>query len=146
MNKLMLGSIAISMFLLAGCRAAGEGPPEPGPVTSADAILRAWHRTSGQSWYIAFHEDGTMNGSQALENVVERRGMVEWTYRFEGTQLIVEGSVGGCEVGQIGIYEAHLLEDGNLKILTIEDECAFRVGKIAGRPDEGITREFEPVP
>ena len=148
MNKLMVGSIAIAMFLLAGCGAAGEGPPEPGPVTSADAILGTWHRTSGGPWYLAFHEDGTLNGSQGLEAVVEGRGGIEYTYRFEGTQLIVEGSGGSClEDSQlIGIYEVHMLKNGNLKFLAIEEDCADRETTLAGRPDDGITREYEPVP
>ena len=143
MNNLMAGSSAIATFLLAGCGARG-----PKVASSAEDIIGAWHRTSGGAWYIAFHEDGTLNGSAGLEAVVEGRGMVEWTYRFEGTQLIVEGNIEDCEEDsqRIGIYEVQLLENGNFRLLSIEDECAFRLGRLAGRPDEGITREYEPVP
>ena len=147
MNKLMAGSIAIAMFLLASCGAAGEGPPEPGPITSAEAIVRAWQRTSGVTLYIAFDEDGTFNVSGFLDAVIDGRGHHTNKYWFEGTQLIMEGSYHCAdESQQIGMYEVDLLENGNLKFLTIEEDCAGRESELAGRIDEGITREYEPVP
>ena len=149
MKKVIAILLPLGIFLLAGCSAAGGASPEPGLVTSADDILGAWHRISGGPWYIVFHEDGTINGSEGLEEILVGRGHDEWTYWFEGTQLFMQGmqgSRGHCEKSQIGIYEVHLLENGNLKFFTVEDECAPRRGVLAGRPDDGITREYEPVP
>ncbi len=146
MKKVFAFVLPLGIFLLAGCRAAGGASSQPGPLTSADDILGAWHRTSGGPWYTAFHGDGTINGSALPEAVVKGRGHDEWKYRFEGTQLFMGGSGGHCENSQIGIFEVHLLENGNLKFLTIEDECASRAGQLAGRPDDGIVREYEPVP
>ena len=140
MNKLMVGSLAIAMFLLAGCGAAGEGPPEPGPITSVGAIVGAWQRTSGSPSYIAFHEDGTVGFSAALEVVVDGRGHHVNKYWFEGTQLIIEGNHHCADESQeIGMYEVDLLENGNLKFLTIEEDCALRGTLLAGRADGGIT-------
>ena len=87
-------------------------------------MIGAWHRTSGGVWYIAFHEDGTINGSAYLEAVVEGRGHDEWKYRFLGTQLIMQGSGGHCEENQIGIFEVHLLESGAHSSQTVDFGCA----------------------
>ncbi len=146
MNKLMVGSIAIAMFLLAGCGAAGEGPTEPGPIISVEAIVGTWQRTSGGIRYLQFREDGTTHSSRSLEAVIEGHGQTQWKYRIEGTQLILEETLGVCEENPTGIYEVHLLENGNLQFVSVEDECPSRVSFLAGRPDEGITREYEPVP
>jgi len=146
MNKLMVGSIAIAVFLLAGCGSAGEGPAEPGPITSVGAIVGTWHRTSGAQWYAAFNEDGTVNFAETLEIVADDRGHHKNKYRFEGTQLIIEGRHHCADESQlIGMYEVHLLENGNLKFLAIEEDCAGRETALAGRPD-GTTREYEPIP
>lgn len=148
MNKLVAGSIAIAMFLLAGCGAAGEGPPEPGPITSVEAIVGTWQRTSGSPSHIQFFEDGNMNGSSSRENVEDHPEITD-KFWFEGRQLFLETTSlnGGCEENIVGIYEVNLLENGNLQfVAATEDECAGRVTILAGRPDEGITREWEPVP
>ena len=149
MNKLMVGSIAIAMFLLAGCGAAGEGPPEPGPITSVEGIVgRAWHLTSGSPWYIQFFEDGNMNQSSTRELVEDQPEAID-KFWFEGGQLFLETtslSSTTCDENIVGIYEVHLLENGNIQFVAIEDECALRRTTLAGRPDDGITREYEPVP
>ena len=145
MNKLMVGSIA--MFLLAGCGAEGEGPSEPGPITSVGAIAGTWHQTSSAPWYIQIFEDGTMNGSSTRENVEDRPTATHKLW-FEGGQLFLESTSlsPGCEENTVGIYEVYALENGNLQFVAIEDECAPRQTSLYGRPDDGITREYEPVP
>jgi len=149
MNKLMVGSTAIAVFLLAGCGAAGEGPPEPGPITSVEAIVgRAWHRTTTDPWYIQFFEDGTMNSSSNRE-LLEDQPVITDKFWFEGGQLFIETTSTSsdlCEANIVGNYEVHLLENGNLQFVAIEDECAIRATFLAGRPDDGIIREYEPVP
>jgi len=146
MNKLMAGSIAIAMLLLAGCGAAGEGPPEPGPIASVEAIVGIWHRTSGEPWYIQFSEDGNMNTASTPENTEDRPRDTD-KFWFEGGQLFLEmTSVSStlCEANIVGIYEVHLLENGNIQFVAIEDECVPRATTLSGR--EGLTKEYEPVP
>ncbi len=144
MNKLMVGSIAIAMLLIAGCGTAGEGPPEPGPITSVEAIVGTWQRTSGSPWHIQFFEDGNMNSSGNPE-LVEDRPRDTDKFWFEGGQLFLETtSLGACDENIVGTYEVHLLENGNIQFVAIEDECAIRASSLFGR--EGLTREYEPVP
>ena len=143
-KKMIAFALPFWIFLLAACGTAGLASPGLGPLTSADKMLGAWHRTTGDIWYIAIHEDGTLNGGSYLDAVREGRGHDGWKYRFLGTQLILQGSIGHCEENTIGIFEVYLQENGNLKFFTIEDECASRAGQLAGR--DGIIREYEPVP
>jgi len=46
-------------------------------------------------------------------------------------------------VGALGTYEVQLLENGNLKFTTIEEECPTRVGRMQ---EQTIAAEWEPVP
>ena len=141
MNKLMAGAIVIAMFLLAGCGARG-----PKLATSAEDIVGTWQRTSGGPRYVQFLEDGTAHSSVGLKAVIEGHGQDQWKYRFGGTQLFIEETLGVCEEIPTGIYEVRMLENGNLRFVEIEDECASRVSFLAGRADEGRIREYEPVP
>ena len=97
-----------------------------------------------------------MNFAESPEKVSEGLGD-QWKYRLEGTQFFVEEIRGPCETGGMqslsgnrppastGSYEVHLLENGNLRFVVIEDECRQRATFLHGRPDDGITREWEPV-
>ena len=47
--------------------------------------------------------------------------------RFEGTKVFLNAIKGGlCDDNPDAIYEIHLLENGNLQFVTIEDTCAQR--------------------
>jgi hypothetical protein len=134
MNKLVAGSIAIAMFLLAGCAASG-----PKLASSAEDIVGTWQSTI-HSGEVQLNEDGTWR-SQYPDGGVETG-----EFRFEGTRYFDKASPGsGCTLigAQIGIYEVELLESGNLKWILIEDECLTRVNYFAGRL---IEVEWEPVP
>ena len=131
MNKLVTSSIAIALFLLAGCAASG-----PKLASSTADIVGTWQSTT-DSGVVQFNEDGTALGDPAAVN--PRPG----EFWFEGTQFFIQDSV-GCDAGNpIGIYEVELLENGNLKFTVIEDECATRATALQGAI---VAAEFEPVP
>ena len=59
--------------------------------------------------------------------------------RFEGTEVFVKAlkeTEYSCDDDPI--YEIHLLENGNLQLVAIEDPCVHRVGDFQA--------EWEPVP
>ena len=124
---------------------------EPEATEIAVNIVGIWHRTTSDPVYLQFLEGGTSNWADSLETVIEGLG-TQWNYRVEGTQLFLEETIGMCSghsrgaEALTGSYEVHLLENGNLQFVVIEDECRGRVTFLYGRPDDGITREFEPVP
>jgi hypothetical protein len=145
MNKLLAGSIAIAMFLIAGCGARG-----PKLASSAEDIAgTTWFSNFGGPLYIQFFEDGTMRGSSNRE-LVEDHPQAITKFWFEGTQLFFEAThQGGCDEDApdaVGIYEVHLLENGNLRFVASEDECAGRATRFQGLVDGEITSEWEPVP
>ena len=135
MNKLLAGSIAIALFLIAGCAASG-----PKLASSAEDIAGTWHSTIA-SVELRLNADGTsrVQFGDGSANTGE--------FRFEGTRLYLKplgGSNECVEMGaETGIYEVELLESGNLKFTVIEDDCLSRVNTIAGRL---IEAEWEPVP
>lgn len=141
MKKVTITLMAIGLFVLAGC-----GTPGPRLASSAEDIAGMWLRTArGAPLYILFLEDGTMHESTNPE-LVEDRPWIKAEFWFEGTQLFIEESLGPCDENPTGIYEIHLLANGNLKFVVIEDECLLRATGYHGRGDtEGLV-EFEPVP
>ncbi len=138
MKKLIVGSIAIAMILLAGCGARG-----PRLASSTQDIVGLWRSTGvGSKYYVLFLEDGTMRGSTNLD-LVEDSPLMEEDFRFEGTKLFQEQRLGVCEENPTSIYEVELLENGNLKFTAIEDECANRAANLEGVAGD---KEWEPVP
>ena len=131
---------------------------EPEASEFAENIVGIWHRISSDPMYMRFLEDGTMNFAESPEKVSEGLGD-QWKYRVEGTQFFVEEIRGQCETrddvvqplpenrppASTGSYQVHLLGNGNLRFVVIEDECRQRTTFLYGRPDDGITREWEPV-
>ena len=135
MNKLVASSIAIALFLLAGCAASG-----PKLASSAEDIVGTWQSTTSSA-ELQFNEDGTSR----LQ--FEGGSIRNAEFRFEGTRFFDIDSTQGsaCVVlgAETGIYEVELLENGNLKFTVIEDECPVRLNLFVGAL---IEREFEPVP
>ena len=134
MNKRMVSSVAIALFLLAGCAASG-----PKLASSFEDIAGTWHSITSSA-EIQFNEDGTVRRRTAEQTPGDAG------FRFEGTRLIlteIPGSSCYLIEAQIGIYEVELLENGNLKFTAIEDECATRLNYLEGAL---IEAEWEPVP
>jgi len=135
MDKLMAGSIATAMFLLAGCAASG-----PKLASSTEDIVGTWH-SPASSAELQFNEDGTSRIQFGSGTVINSE------FRFEGKRFFNINSGQGDQCVQLGaetgIYEVELLENGNLKFTVIEDECPVRLNFYVGAL---IEREFEPIP
>ena len=133
MNRRMASSVAIALFLLAGC--AGSGPKL---ANSAEDIAGTW-QSSLTNLRLHFDEDGTWE-----RELVGDHTHTGLEFRFEGTRLIWKDVEECTSLGfETSIYEVELLENGNLKFTVIEDECSLRVGYIAGN---FVQVEWEPVP
>ena len=129
--------MAVGLLLLAACGTGGEA--EPGPVTSFEDIAGTYQILwVGPPLFFHFFEDGTYHGSQNPDLVEDRPSEITET-RFEGTNIFVTETKGGCGDNPEAIYEIHLLENGNLQFVEIEDTCAFRSSTFNNT-------EFAPVP
>jgi len=141
-QKPIASLMAVGLLLLAACSTAEV---EPGPITSFDDIAGTylWQRGPGTQLphYVQISEDGTLNWSTDLVRIEDRPNGVMET-RFEGTKIFttpVGASAFPCGVFAEAIYEIHLLENGNLQFVAIEDLCAHR--------SEDLTEtEWAPVP
>ncbi len=125
-------------------------PTTPGPVTSFDDIAGTIYRSQGigRDQYLYFLEDGTINVSTNPDLVVDRSSDV-YTTRFEGTQVLITspGSSRCPQPDQGGTYEIHLLENGNVQFLAIdEDPCALRSSFLPLDRDGVSAGGFVPVP
>ena len=123
---------------------------EPGPVTSFDDIAGTiyWDPGTGLVQYLYFLEDGTINVSTNPDLVVDRPSDV-YTTRFDGTQALITYTGSRCpQPDQGGTYEIHLLENGSVQFLAIdEDPCALRSGFFQLLDRDGVSAGgFVPVP
>jgi hypothetical protein len=138
-QKSIASLMAVGLLLLAACGTGGE--VEPGPVTSFEDIAGTTYERQGigTPGYIHFFEDGTWHSSSNPDLVEERPGSAVET-RFEGTKIFVTQTKGQCVGMELpdAIYEIHLLENGNLEFVAIEDPCAPRLS--------ALTVEWAPVP
>ena len=140
---LVIGAAAAILTLSGdgGDDVATASPTTPGPITSFENIAGRTYRSqgAGAQQYVHFLEDGTMNGSTNPDLVVDRPSDVSTT-RFDGTQVFITMTGARCpQPDQGGTYEIHLLENGNLQFLAIdEDPCAQR--------SSFLQRGFAPVP
>ncbi len=128
--------MAVGLLLLAACGTGGE--VEPGPVTSFEDIAGTYENVgSGGQFYLHILEDGTLHLSSNRDLVEDRPESIDET-RFEGTKVFLHQTKGGCDDDPDAIYEIHLLENGNLQFVLIEDMCAIR--------STFDVTEFKPVP
>lgn len=116
-------------------------PTTSGPITSFDDIAGRIYLSQGigPDEYMYFLEDGTIHSSTNPDLVVDRASDV-YTTRLEGTHVLITVISSRCpQPDQGGTYEIHLLENGDLQFLAIdEDPCAMRSGY--------LQRGFVPVP
>ena len=127
MQKRIASLMAVGLLLLAACGTDDE--VEPGPVTSLEDIAGTYQRQGpGPKIYLQFFEDGTWRAS-SNRDLVEDSPMEIMEARFEGTKVFVTETKGRCDEDDAdAIYEIQLLENGNLKLVAIEDACADRSG------------------
>ena len=129
--------MAVGLLVVAACGTGGE--VESGPITSFEDIAGTTYERQGIGgpWYIHFFEDGTFHGSTNRDLVEDRPEQILET-RFEGTNIFGTETKGPCDDNPDAIYEIHLLENGNLQLVVVEDPCAFRSSFFTG--------EWAPVP
>ncbi len=117
------------------------GSLQPGPVSSFEDIAGITYERQGPGGevYIHFFADGTkFHASQNPDLVVDRPQEVHET-RLEGTVVsTTTTSYSSCEPDQVGTYEIHVLQNGHLQFVLIEDPCAARSGV--------FNAEWAPVP
>ena len=142
MQKPIASLMVVGLLLLAACGTGGE--VEPGPVTSFEDIAGTYSASfsdegqgSSQPVYFHFFEDGTLTRSTSRDLVEDRPSSIT-EVRFEGTKVFLTETKGVCDDDPNAIYEIHLLENGNLQFVLIEDMCAIR-SSLDGA-------EFKPVP
>jgi len=88
--------------------------------------------------FFYFFEDGTWHES-TNPDLVEDRPIEIYETRFEGTKVFLKQTKGLCDDNPDAIYEIHLLENGNLMLVVVEDPCAFRSSALNNS-------EYAPVP
>ncbi len=140
MQKPIASLMAVGLLVLAACGTGGE--VEPGPITSFEDIAgTTYKRGPGHSpIYLQFTEDGTWNAS-TIRDLVEDNPLHIYESGFEGTKLFVKAlkeTEYSCDDNPEAIYEIHLLENGNLQLVAIEDKCLHRLGDFEA--------EWAPVP
>ena len=125
---IIVGVVAFVFVGDDGTDVAGSGEVETGPITSFEDIAGTTYERQGLGGpdFIYFFEDGTWHYSSNPDLVVDRPIAIFET-RFEGTTVFVNETKGTC-AGTDAIYEIHLLENGNLQFVEIEDTCALRSG------------------
>jgi hypothetical protein len=157
----LVAAAAVVVVLVIGAAAAiltltGDGgddvvaaSPTPGPVTSFEDIAGTiYERQGNEPRYLVFFEDGTFHSSSNPDLVVDRPSDVDTT-RFDGTQVLITSPGSRCpQPDQGGTYEIHLLENGNLQFLAIdEDPCALRSSFLQVLDRDGVSAGgFVPVP
>ncbi len=124
MQKPIASLMVVGLLVLAACGTGGE--VEPGPVSSLEDFAGAYEVLGpGGQRYFHFFEDGTWHSSSNPDLVVDRPDGI-WETRFEGTKLFLKETKGVCDDDPDAIYEIHLLENGNMELVAIEDTCALR--------------------
>ena len=138
MQKPIASLMAVGLLVLAACGTGGK--VEPGPITSFEDIAGFYERGPGHAAiYFQFSEDGTWHASSNRDLVEDRPQLIMET-RFEGTKVFLKETKGTsyCADDLEAIYEIHLLENGNLQLVAIEDKCLHRLGD--------FETEWAPVP
>ena len=118
-------------FAIVGNPGSTVAEVEPGPITSFEDIAGTTYQSQLVSGplFLYFFEDGTFHGDSNRDLVVERPSVIHEN-RFEGTTVFLHQTKGDCDApgrtNPDATYEIHLLENGNLQFVEIEDKCAGR--------------------
>ena len=123
MQKPIASLMAVGLTVLAACGTKVE----LAPITSFEDIAGTIYERQGLGGqgYFHFFEDGTVHLSSNPDLVVDRPDGI-WETRFEGTTVFLHEIKGRCDDDPDATYEIHLLENGNLRFVAIEDTCAIR--------------------
>ncbi len=122
-------------------------------ATSVQRYERADSESIAGTWYsfpagMLLRFDGHGRAAFGVDETGETIGY-EASAWFEGQQLVVKfadyaGESAVCET-VVGVYEVQLLENGCIRFVTVQDECAFRADILTGRPDLGFDLVYHPV-
>ncbi len=130
--------VAGMVFLLMVAACGDDDALQPGPVTSFEDIAGTYEcQGPGPQGYFHLFEDGTIHFSSNRDLVEERPSFIQET-SFEGTTVFLHAIEGRCDDDPDAIYEIHLLENGNLQLVAIEDACPIR--------SSSFPAEYTPVP
>ena len=129
MQKPIASLMVVGLLVLAACGTGGE--VEPGQVSSLEDFAGTTYERQGSGGQVYLHilEDGTLYFSSNRDLVEDRPEFIDET-RFEGTKVFLKNNKGICvdeDAIADAIYEIHLLENGNLPFVPIEDTCVARV-------------------
>ena len=140
MQKPIASLLAVGLLVVAACGTGGE--VEPGPVSSLEDFAGTYENVgSVGQFYLHILEDGTVHFSSNRDLVEDRPEIIDET-RFEGTKVFLNEIKGTCvdeDAIADAIYEIHLLENGNLQFVEIEDTCLARSIPLS-------VDEYAPVP
>jgi hypothetical protein len=114
--------------------------PTATPVlaTSAQEIVGIWKkkRPVGVDEFLQFEEDGTMTFARGKPENLQSQPFRVAEFTFEGMQLLIHpGTVAWPNpeevcIKETGIYEAQLLENGDLHLFVIQDTCISQVNAL----------------
>ena len=123
MQKPITSLMVVGLLVLAACGTGGE----PGPVSSLEDFAGTTYENqgTGAQFYLHILGDGTLHLSSNPDLVVDRPDQIIET-RFEGTTVSLHEIKGRCDDDPDATYEIHLLENGNLQFVEIEDTCGIR--------------------
>ncbi len=103
----------------------------PALATSASDIVGIWTRLgAGAPAFLQFEADGAMTYARGKQENLQSQPFAVNEFTFQGMQLLVKPGTSvladeAC-ANVTGIYEAQLLENGNLRLVVIEDACQRR--------------------
>lgn len=153
MKKLLVIKFVVVAVLMAACSETASPEPTASPrptltplptkvlnpilrqATTIEDIAGTWgFCRSGDEWcfYYQYLQDGTYTGAATPSRErVENTPGVMGEFWFEGTKLHLKMTSAGSPrnagcIGNIGIYETHLIENGDLRFVLVEDECGWR--------------------
>lgn len=102
-------------------------------VTLTEELVGVWgyQRGPGFNLYYQFGDDGTFRiASTASRERLENSPSVIGKFWFDDSRLLFKIEQNTLEtatcIDNIGVYEVHLLETGDLRFKVIEDDCTWR--------------------
>ena len=147
---LVLAVVALGL-MVTGCGAANtsEQAAEPTVVAiaaSVEDVTGLWEGIDGGSGAIRIEENGTWTFDSLDDEVGIIGGGDVW---FEGLHIFISeadwNSPGEEKCDGAGIYEVHLLSDGDIRFIVVKDDCERRVTYLQGDTSMAITVKWRPL-
>lgn len=122
-----------------------EAPAGAERVASLDEIAGWWKAVQGGDGVMHIEGNGTWTLFYEQEPMADGpRAMGE--IRVEDSRFLIAENVWGDEAvcGDTGTYEVHLLTDGHIKFVAIEDNCQHRLDTLQGKGSLNGSIEWMP--